>query len=236
MTRCLDETREQCLRRIAEQADANLQDATPYDVIRWAAETFEDRFVVTASMSDAVLAHLTSSVAPGVQVAFLDTGYHFPQTLRTRDRVFSELPVRGITMRPEQTVAEQDQDYGPRLYERDPDRCCDLRKVQPLARALVGFDAWASGIRRDESPGRAGTRVVAYDERRQMVKVSPLATWTRNQVDTYARAHDVPVNPLVQLGFQSIGCAPCTRRVAAGEDPRAGRWAGTEKTECGLHG
>lgn len=235
MTRCLEETREQCLTRIAEQADMQLQDATPQDIVRWAAEIFGDRFLITASMADTVLANLASSVVPGVRVAFLDTGYHFAQTLQTRDRVFAELPVRGITVHPRQTVAEQDLAHGTRLHDRDPDRCCDLRKVQPLAQALADCDAWASGIRRDESPSRADARVVGYDERRRMVKVSPLAMWTQEQVDAYAREHDVIANPLTELGFSSIGCAPCTRPVAPGEDPRAGRWAGTEKTECGLH-
>lgn len=235
MTVCAEETRDECLTRLAEQADALLAEATPQEVVRWAAEAFGDRFVITASMSDAVLAHLASSVVPDVQVVFLDTGYHFAQTLQTRDRVFAELPVRGITVRPEQTVAGQNEAYGARLYERDPDLCCEQRKVQPLARALEGSDAWASGIRRDESPSRAGTRIVAYDRRRRMVKMCPLAAWTQEQVDAYAREHGVIINPLVELGFPSIGCAPCTRRVAPGGDARAGRWADSEKTECGLN-
>ncbi|MFL6076671.1 MAG: phosphoadenylyl-sulfate reductase [Mycobacteriales bacterium] len=219
----------------AAEAAAALEGADPRAVIAWAADTFGDRFCITSSMGDAVLAHLASSVRPGIDVVFLDTGYHFPQTLQTRDRVAAELPVRVVNVEPAQTVGEQNQQYGPQLYSRDPDLCCALRKVRPLNEALAGYDAWASGIRRDESPTRAGTPVVAWDAKRGKVKISPLACWTQADVDAYATEHDVIVNPLVELGFPSIGCAPCTRRVESGEDARAGRWAGREKTECGIH-
>ncbi len=235
MSTCVQETREQCLRRLAHQADADLASASAQDILRWAADTFGDRFLITSSMGDSVLAHLASSVVPGVQVAFLDTGYHFPQTLQTRDRVFDELPVRGITVHPELTVLEQNEAFGARLYERDPDQCCEMRKVKPLNRVLTGYDAWGSGVRRDEAASRANTPVVAYNERRGIVKISPLATWTDDDVQAYAEANDVIVNPLVDAGFASIGCAPCTQRVQPGGDARSGRWAGSEKTECGLH-
>jgi phosphoadenosine phosphosulfate reductase len=203
--------------------------------LRWAGDTFGDDFAVTSSMADGLLAHLASRAVPGVQIVFLDTGYHFVETLGTRDWIASVLPVRIVDVAPPQTVAEQDAEFGPRLYERDPDRCCELRKVRPLADALAGYAAWASGVRRDESAARRDTRLIDWDEKRQMIKVNPLAAWTQDDVDAYLAEHDVPVNPLVELGYASIGCAPCTRPVAPGEDPRAGRWAGRAKTECGIH-
>jgi phosphoadenosine phosphosulfate reductase len=222
-------------RALAERAGKDLEGADPRDVLRWAGSEFGSRFVITSSMADAVLTTLASEAVPGVEVVFLDTGYHFPQTIATRDRVAAELAVSVVNVRPRLSVAEQNLTYGQSLYSRDPDKCCAMRKVDPLDRTLAGYDAWASGVRRDESPTRANTKVVAWDERRNMVKVNPLACWTQQQVDEYAAAHDVIMNPLVELGFTSIGCAPCTKRPEPGEDTRAGRWAGTEKTECGLH-
>ena len=204
-------------------------------VLRWAGMTFGDDFAVTSSMADGLLAHLASEAVPGVQIVFLDTGYHFAETLGTRDWIASQLPVTIVTVEPPHTVAEQDARYGPRLYERDPDRCCDLRKVRPLADALSGYAAWASGVRREESAARKDTKLVDWDEKREMLKINPLAAWTQDDVDAYIDEHDVPVNPLLELGYASIGCAPCTRPVAPGEDSRAGRWAGSAKTECGIH-
>jgi phosphoadenosine phosphosulfate reductase len=204
-------------------------------VLRWAGMTFGDDFAVTSSMADGLLAHLASEAVPGVQVVFLDTGYHFAETLGTRDWIAAQLPVTIVTVEPPRTVAEQDARYGPRLYERDPDLCCDLRKVRPLADALSGYTAWASGVRREESAARKDTKLVDWDDKRDMIKINPLAAWTQDDVDDYIDEHDVPVNPLVELGYASIGCAPCTRPVAPGEDPRAGRWAGLSKTECGIH-
>ncbi|MFW3170869.1 phosphoadenylyl-sulfate reductase [Geodermatophilus sp. CPCC 206100] len=204
-------------------------------VLRWAGDTFGEDFAITSSMADGLLAHLASEAVPGVKVVFLDTGYHFAETIGTRDWITSVLPITLVNVTPPQTVAEQDARYGAELHQRDPDLCCSLRKVQPLAEVLSGLVAWGSGVRRDESPTRAGTRVVEWDAKREMVKVNPLAAWTQDDVDTYIAEHQVPVNPLQEIGYASIGCAPCTRPVAPGEDPRAGRWAGRGKTECGLH-
>ena len=204
-------------------------------VLRWAGDTFGDEFAITSSMSDGLLAHLAGRAIPGVQVIFLDTGYHFAETLGTRDWIASVLPITVVDVQPDRTVAEQDAEHGPRLHDRDPDLCCSMRKVQPLARALSGYAAWGSGVRRDESPTRASTRVVDWDAKREMIKVNPLAAWTQADVDAYIQEHGIPVNPLVELGYASIGCAPCTRPVAPGEDARAGRWAGRGKTECGIH-
>jgi phosphoadenosine phosphosulfate reductase len=204
-------------------------------VLRWAGETFGAGFAVTSSMADGLLSHLAGRAIPGVNVVFLDTGYHFAETIGTRDWISSALPITLVNVTPSRTVAEQDAEYGPKLHDRDPDLCCDLRKVRPLAQALAGYVAWGSGVRRDESPTRAGTRLVDWDAKRGMVKVNPMAAWTQDVVDAYIAEHQVPVNPLFELGYGSIGCQPCTRPVAPGEDPRAGRWAGRGKTECGIH-
>jgi phosphoadenosine phosphosulfate reductase len=224
------------LQALAEQAGRELEDADALDILRWAAQTFGPRFCVTSSMEDAVVAHLASRVAPGVDVVFLDTGYHFPETNGTRDAVAAVMDVNVITLTPRRTVAEQDAEHGPKLHDRDPDLCCALRKVAPLEAGLTGYDAWATGLRRDESPTRANTPVVGWDAKRGKVKVSPIAGWTQDDVDAYVTEHGVLTNPLLMDGYASVGCAPCTRRVLAGEDARAGRWAGRAKTECGLHG
>ncbi|MGY1838926.1 MULTISPECIES: phosphoadenylyl-sulfate reductase [unclassified Modestobacter] len=225
---------------LAAEADARFEGiADPIEqalaVLTWAGETFGDGFAITSSMADGLLAHLASRAVPGVNVVFLDTGYHFAETIGTRDWITGVLPITLHNVQPLQSVAEQDAAHGPKLYERDPDLCCSLRKVQPLAQALAGFVAWGSGVRRDEAVTRGGTKVVDWDAKRGMVKVNPLAAWTQEHVDAYIAEHQVPVNPLQEIGYASIGCAPCTRPVAPGEDPRAGRWAGKNKVECGLH-
>lgn len=222
------------LEALAVRAGEELEEASAEEILRWAVDTFGARFCVTSSMADAVLTHLASRIAPGVDVVFLDTGYHFAETIGTRDAVAAVYDVNVITVTPEQSVAEQDAAYGPRLHDRDPDRCCELRKVIPLKRALAGYSAWATGVRRDEAPTRAGTKVVAWNANHGKVKVSPLARWTEADVDAYVAEHHILLNPLLMDGYTSIGCAPCTRRVAAGEDARAGRWAGLAKTECGI--
>ena len=225
---------------LADEADARFEGiADPVEqalaVLAWAGQTFGDDFAITSSMADGLLAHLASTAIPGVKVVFLDTGYHFAETIGTRDWIASGLPITLVNVTPPRTVAEQDAEHGPALHDRDPDLCCSLRKVQPLAATLAGFAAWGSGIRRDESATRTGTRLVDWDAKRGMVKVNPIAAWTQDDVDGYVERHQVPVNPLFELGYGSIGCAPCTRPVAPGEDPRAGRWAGKNKVECGLH-
>jgi phosphoadenosine phosphosulfate reductase len=225
---------------LAAEADARFEGiADPVEqalaVLRWAGDAFGAEFAITSSMADGLLAHLASRVIPGVNVIFLDTGYHFAETIGTRDWISSVLPITLVNVTPPQTVGEQDVSYGPKLYERDPDLCCSLRKVKPLAETLTGYVAWGSGVRRDESPTRTGTRLVDWDAKRGMVKVNPIAAWTQDVVDAYVAEHQIPVNPLFELGYGSIGCAPCTRAVAPGEDARAGRWAGQNKIECGIH-
>ncbi|CAI9407875.1 phosphoadenylyl-sulfate reductase [Nocardioides sp. T2.26MG-1] len=223
------------LRELVSHWGAELELAPAENIVEWAVATFGERFCVTSSMSDAVLADLVSKVAPGVDVVFLDTGYHFAETIGTRDAVQATLPVNLITITPVQSVAEQDAAYGKDLYKTDPDLCCKLRKVEPLAASLDGYDAWATGLRRAETKHRVIAPVIGWDAKRAKVKVSPLARWTDDEVARYVSDNGVLVNPLVYDGYPSIGCWPCTRRVAPGEDARSGRWAGTTKTECGIH-
>jgi len=222
-------------RELAAAADRRFAQAHPLETLTWAARTFGSRLVVASSMADEVVAHLASQAAPGIDVVFLDTGYHFPETIEFRHQVQRRLDVSVIDVTAVLTVPEQDAAYGPALHGRDPDACCAMRKVEPLHRALDPYDAWVSGVRREESTARSHTAVVAWDAERGKVKINPIAAWTQAQVDDYAATHGLRYNPLRQLGFSSIGCAPCTRSVAPGEDPRAGRWAGFAKTECGLH-
>ncbi|MEU8380055.1 phosphoadenylyl-sulfate reductase [Streptosporangium sp. NPDC048865] len=223
------------LQEIVESAARFLEDASALEIIRWAAATFGDRLCLTSSMSDALLIDLVSRVKPGVDVLFIDTGYHFAETVGTRDAVKQVYDVNVIDVKPSRTVAEQERDLGPRLFGRNPDLCCYLRKVEPLNRALEPYLAWVSGIRRDEAVTRSGVKVVEWDAKRQMVKINPIARWTQEDVDNYMADNGVLINPLHYDNYPSIGCAPCTRQVAPGEDPRSGRWAGMGKTECGLH-
>ncbi len=223
------------LEALAVKAGDDLDGAEPLDILRWAVEQFGSSWCVASSMADAVLPHLASRALPGVDVIFLDTGYHFAETIGTRDAVAATMPVTVRTITPAQTVADQDAHYGPRLFERDPDKCCALRKVAPLESALTPYRAWASGLRRDEAITRRAVRVVEWDAKRGMVKLNPIAAWTQDDVDAYVAANAVLVNPLLYDGYGSVGCAPCTRRILEGEDARAGRWAGTSKIECGVH-
>ncbi len=228
-------TEPDALRALVARDSEDLEHAEAADVLRWADEHFGDRWCITSSMADAVMPHLASTVRPGVDVVFLDTGYHFAETIGMRDAVSSMLPVTVRSITAERSVAQQDAEFGPALHDRDPNLCCAMRKVAPLQRALTGYVAWASGLRRADSPSRATTPVVDWDAKRGMVKLNPIATWTDEQVEDYIATNGILVNPLLSDGYGSIGCAPCTRRLLPGEDARAGRWAGTTKTECGLH-
>lgn len=224
------------LQELAVRAGEELADATAEEVVAWAAQTFGRSLAVACSMAgDTVLPHLVAGVAPGVDVLFLETGYHFAETLGTRDALASVIDAHLIDVLPVQTVTEQDAEYGPKLHDRNPTLCCQLRKVDPINAELAGYEAWVTGIRREDNALRANAKLVEWDASHQMVKVNPLAAWTFDDLLDYAGAHSVPVNLLLTDGYPSIGCAPCTRRVEPGEDPRAGRWAGLAKTECGLH-
>ncbi|MCU1573515.1 MAG: phosphoadenylyl-sulfate reductase [Micrococcaceae bacterium] len=206
------------------------------DVIAWVSRNFPVHGVAVAcSMADAVLPALVADQLPGVDVLFLETGYHFPETHATRREVAENLNVNVVDVLPEQSVAEQDRLLGKDLFARDPAQCCSLRKVVPLRKSLSGYELWFTGVRREEGPTRTNTPLVTWDKANGLVKVNPVATWTFDQLVEYSDANLLPVNPLLSQGYPSIGCAPCTNKVAPGADPRSGRWAGTAKTECGLH-
>jgi phosphoadenosine phosphosulfate reductase len=225
------------LRAVAERGAAELgSQATAQQVLAWAADTFGHRMIVASNMQDAVLIDLTARAVPGVDVLFLDTGYHFVETIGTRDAVAAMYDVTIVDAEPEHSVAEQDALLGRDLFAREPDRCCFLRKVVPLRRALTGYDAWVTGVRRVEAPTRATTPLVTWDDKHGLVKINPIAAWTDEEMQAYIDAHGVLVNPLVAEGYPSIGCAPCTAKPLPGADPRSGRWSGLAKTECGLHG
>jgi len=222
---------------LATRAMKEFADATPEEALRWTVDTFGDDFIVASNMQDAVLIDLATKVKPAVDILFLETGYHFAETIGTRDAVETVYPeVRIINAQAEQSVAEQDAEYGPKLHDRDPTQCCNLRKVIPLRNTLAKYSAWVTGVRRVDAPTRANTPIITWDDRNGLVKINPIAPWTDEEFNGYIREHGILENPLVGAGYPSIGCAPCTAKVELGADPRSGRWAGQSKTECGLHG
>ena len=224
------------LRAVAEEGAAKLgPDATAEEVLAWGAATFGRGMIVASNMQDAALVDLAARAQPGVDVLFLQTGYHFPETIGTRDAVAALYDVTIVNAEAEHTVAEQDSLLGKDLFARDPDRCCHLRKVVPLQATLARYDAWVTGVRRVEAPTRANTPLVTYDDKNGLVKLNPIAAWTDEQTQAYIDEHHVLVNPLVAEGYPSIGCRTCTAKPLPGADPRSGRWAGRAKTECGLH-
>jgi phosphoadenosine phosphosulfate reductase len=233
------------LREFAARGAAELEGASAADLMRWTEENFGGvngprggatcNYIVASNMQDAVLVDLAAKVRPGVPVLFLDTGYHFVETIGTRDAIESVYDIRVLNLTAEHTVAEQDELLGKDLFARDPGECCRLRKVVPLGKTLSGYSAWVTGIRRVEAPTRANAPLVSFDEAFKLVKVNPLAAWTDEDMQNYIEEHDVLVNPLVYEGYPSIGCAPCTAKPVEGADSRSGRWQGLAKTECGLH-
>ena len=220
---------------IAERGAAELDGAGPDELLRWTDENFGGEYVVASNMQDAVLVAMAAKVRPGVDVLFLDTGYHFAETIGTRDAVEAVYGVNVVNVTPEHTVAQQDELLGKNLFASDPAACCRMRKVEPLGKALKGYSAWVTGIRRVESPTRANAPLISYDKAFGLVKVNPIAAWSDDEMQAYIDANDILVNPLVFEGYPSIGCAPCTAKPIEGADPRSGRWAGQTKTECGLH-
>jgi phosphoadenosine phosphosulfate reductase len=206
------------------------------DVLRWADESFGDQLCLTCSWQkqSSVLVHMASELGLGVDVIELDTHLFFKETYETRERLVRRYGLSLI--RPEIiTVAEQHAREGPNLWEREPDRCCHIRKVEPLLKTLEPYDAWVSGIRRDQSPSRAGIRKVERSERYGVWKIQPLADWSEEDVWRYIADNEIPYNPLHDAGYRSIGCIPCTRPTRLDEEERAGRWAGSDKLECGIH-
>jgi phosphoadenosine phosphosulfate reductase len=224
------------LKAVAEAAADELADASAAEALEWTARTFGDNWIVASNMQDAVLIDLAVRAKPNVDLLFLETGYHFAETIGTRDAVATVYPdIRIVNAAAEQSVADQEAEFGP-LNKTAPDRCCHLRKVVPLRRTLANYDAWVTGVRRVDAPTRANTPIVMWDSRNNLVKVNPLAAWSDDEFAGYIAKHGILENPLVSEGFLSIGCAPCTAKPLPGADPRSGRWAGLSKTECGLHG
>lgn len=220
-----------------KEASARLESATPQEILRWAIDRFPGRFTMATAFGPEgmVLIHMLAELAPETPIFNLDTGYQFPETLELRERVLQRYGIAVEMKRPVQTVAEYEAANGGPVYRTDPDRCCLERKIRVLHEAVVGMHAWASAIRRDQSPDRAQAAIVGWDKKFSLVKVSPLANWTKKQVWDLIVHQDIPYNPLHDQGYPSIGCQPCTRSILCGEDERAGRWSGLAKTECGLH-
>ncbi|WNG91196.1 phosphoadenylyl-sulfate reductase [Mycobacterium sp. ITM-2016-00318] len=223
------------LQQLAERGAAELGGASAEELLRWTDENFGGDYVVASNMQDAVLVSMAAKVRPGVDILFLDTGYHFVETIGTRDAVEAVYDVNIVNVTPENSVATQDQLFGKDLFAREPSECCRMRKVEPLGKALQGYSAWVTGIRRVEAPTRANAPLISWDKAFNLVKINPIAAWSDEEMQAYIDANDILVNPLVFEGYPSIGCAPCTSKPVEGADPRSGRWAGSSKTECGLH-
>ena len=220
-------------------ADANrlLENESPQAILRWAVETFHPRLTMATAFGaeGCCIIHMLAEIEPDVRIFNLETGYQFPETLELRERIKRRYGIEVELVKPELNVQEYEEEHGGPLYNLRPDQCCHDRKILPLRRAVVGYDAWISAIRRDQTEHRAEAGVVQWDAKFNLVKVNPLLSWTKKDVWAFVAKHDVPYNPLHDRGYPSIGCWPCTRAVADGEGERAGRWAGKVKKECGLH-
>ena len=233
----MDDNRRQELARIS----ARMESATPSEILQWAMETYGPKLTMATAFGAegcaliAMIAEIRNRTGLTLDIFNLDTGYQFPQTLALRERIQKkyDLPVRLVSNA--ETVAEMEARFGGPIYNRDSNECCRLRKVVPLDDAVRGFDAWITAIRRDQTPERAAQPIVGMDAKFDLVKINPLANWSKAEVWDYIRENKVPTNPLHDQGFPSIGCWPCTKPVKAGDDDRAGRWAGSDKRECGLH-
>ncbi len=214
-----------------------LETASPQEILEWATAKYADKFTMATAFGPEgmCLIHMLAEVAPQTPIFNLETGYQFRETLELREKVKLRYGITVEFKYPDQTVEEYEAAHGGPLYRTDPHRCCADRKIAVLQRAAAGHLAWASAIRRDQSSDRAAAPILGWDAKFQLVKVSPLANWTKREVWGFITAHDIPYNPLHDLGYPSIGCWPCTRSVMVGEDERAGRWSGFAKTECGLH-
>jgi phosphoadenosine phosphosulfate reductase len=219
------------------EANLRLARERPQEILRWAVEAFFPRLTMATAFGPegCVLLHMLAEIEPRVRVFNLETGYQFAETLALRDRIAERYGIEVELIRPDTTVAEYESLHGGPVYAKDPDRCCHDRKIVPLRRAVAGYEAWISAIRGDQSAHRAKADVVGWDARFGLVKINPLLGWTKRDVWAFVVTNQVPYNPLHDQGYPSIGCWPCTRAVASGEDERAGRWAGQAKTECGLH-
>jgi len=208
----------------------SLETGLPADIFSWAAENFDlEGLVVTASFQNAVLVHMAATAIPGIEIVLLDTQYLFAETKWFAEELTKRFDLNLRIVNPLPNVQADN------LWRTDPDGCCNIRKVEPLNRALAGKQAWITGVRRADSETRANVRVRSFDVGHNIVKLNPLAAFTDDDMVKYQKLHELPAHPLTERGYESIGCWPCTRPVVAGEDKRAGRWAGSTKTECGIH-
>jgi phosphoadenosine phosphosulfate reductase len=225
-------------RETAARWSEELRRVSPSEVLEWAIHKFGNGLGLASSfggVSGMVLLDMAVKIDPKIRVFYVDTDFLFPETYQTRDKAMRRYGITPLGYRPKLTPEEQATQYGDRLWERDPDLCCALRKVEPNKRAVEGLDAWIAGLRQDQSATRSNVQPVMWDAKFGLYKICPLWNWTEDEVWAYIGKERVSVNPLHVDGYPSIGCTHCTRRVAAGEDLRAGRWSGAEKTECGLH-
>lgn len=222
---------------IIRQLQDQFEDASPQEILRWSAETYGNQLAVVTSfqITGIVTLHMLHDIAPRTPVLTLDTGLLFPETYDLIDTLEQQLDLNLHRIRPRQTVKQQARDYGDRLWERNPDRCCHIRKTVPLRDALQGYSAWITGLRRDQSEGRSSTPIISTDKRTGLLKIAPFANWTEEMLWTYVHAYELPYNSLHEVGYPSIGCWSCTKAVAEGEDVRAGRWSNQTKSECGIH-
>jgi phosphoadenosine phosphosulfate reductase len=219
------------------EASRRLETAAPQEIIAWGVEKYFPKLTMATAFGPegCVILHMLAQIEPRVYVFNLDTGYQFQETLELRERIAKRYGIEVDLKRAATTVEQYEAQHGGPLYQKNPDQCCFDRKVTVLREAIVGWKAWMSGIRRDQSTDRAGAPIVGWDKKFGLVKISPLANWTKSDVWKMITTHNIPYNPLHDEGYTSIGCWPCTRAVMYGEDERAGRWSGTAKTECGLH-
>ncbi|MBP2002669.1 phosphoadenosine phosphosulfate reductase [Paenibacillus shirakamiensis] len=213
-----------------------LETASPQEIISWAVQTFPNiTFACSFGAEDVVLVDMLRKISTTADVFYLDTDFHFKETYETRDQMAAHYDLDFVRVSPLLTPEEQAQNHGHELWLSDPNACCNIRKVEPLTRILSQYDAWITGIRRDQAPTRANARKIEYDYKFGLIKFNPIADWTNDDVWNYIRDNHIIYNPLHDQNYPSIGCEYCTRQVMPGEDPRAGRWAGNDKTECGLH-
>jgi len=221
-----------------KQAAQDLESQSAEDILQWSAAQFPPgrlTFATSLGIEDCVMTDLIARQSLPIELFTLDTQLLFPETYALWEQIQDRYGVTIKAVRPEHSVDEQAAIEGPALWEREPDRCCELRKMQPLRTTLSGYDAWITAIRRDQTPDRANAPVISWDGRFGLIKINPLVRWTSADVRAYVAEHQVPYNPLHDRNYPSIGCVPCTSPVMPGEDPRSGRWRGKEKTECGLH-
>jgi len=220
----------------AKEAAERYENESPEAILEFAVKSFPNiTFACSFGAEDVVLVDMLQKVSPKTDIFYLDTDFHFKETYETRDRMIERYGLQFVQVKPLMTPEEQAEKHGDELWKSDPNACCNIRKVEPLTRVLGRYDAWITGIRRDQAPTRANAKKVEYDYKFGLMKFNPLASWTSEDVWNYIRANDVIYNPLHDQNYPSIGCHYCTRPVKPGEDPRAGRWSGTDKTECGLH-